>query len=88
MEELIRNHPINFYVGKIDFDADGIAKVVCEQSPEAVLAVDCIPDQVKTIKMKFISDVAIVYCVSNNKVASYVVDFILKIIVVLASHIV
>ena len=47
MEELIRNHTINFYVGKIDFDANGVAKVVCEQSPEAVLNVECTPYQVK-----------------------------------------
>ena len=36
MEELIRNHTINFYTGKIDFDANGTAEVACEQSPEAV----------------------------------------------------
>ena len=55
MEELIRNHTINFYVGKIDFDANGVAKAVCEQSPEAVLNVECTPYQVKTIETKSIS---------------------------------
>ena len=58
MEELIRNHAINFYAGKIDFDANGTAEVACEQSPEAVLDVECTPYQVKTIKATFISDIA------------------------------
>ena len=67
MEELIRNHAINFYVGKIDFYADGVAKVICEQSPEAILNVECTPYQVKTIETKSVSYVAIVYCVPTTK---------------------
>ena len=67
MEELIRNHTINFYVGKINFDADGVAKVICKQPSEAVLNFECTPYQVKTIETKSISDVAIVYCVPTTK---------------------
>ena len=57
MEELIRNHTINFYVGEIEFDADGVAEVACKQSPEGVLDVISTPDQVRKIEIKFISDV-------------------------------
>ena len=53
MEEPISNHTINFYVGKIDFDVDGVAEVACEQSPEAVLNVECTPYQVKTIEIVY-----------------------------------
>ena len=58
MEEVIRNQAINFYAGEIDFDANGTAEVACEQSPEAVLDVECTPYQVKTIEVKFITGVA------------------------------
>ena len=51
IEELIRNHTINFYAGEIEFDADGVAEVACEQSPEGILDVIPTPDQVKTIEM-------------------------------------
>ena len=47
MEELIKNHTINFYAGEIEFDADGVAEVACEQSPEDVLDVVPTPPQVK-----------------------------------------
>ena len=70
MEELIRNHAINFYAGEINFGADGIAEVTCEQSPK-VLDVQYIQHQVKTIKTKFISDVAIVYCATTMQLANY-----------------
>ena len=71
MEELIRNHAINFYAGEIDFGADGIAEVACEQSPK-VLDVEYTQRQVKTIETKFISNVyvAIEYYVTNNYATS------------------
>ena len=69
MEELIRNHAINFYAGEINFGADGIAKVVCEQSPK-VMDVNYTHHQVKTIEMKFINDVAIVYCATTTQLTN------------------
>lgn len=53
MEEVFRNHTVNFYVSEIDFDVDGVAEVACEQSPEVVLNVECTPYQVKTIEIVY-----------------------------------
>ena len=43
----IKNCIIDFYAGEIEFDADGVAEIACEQSPETALKVECSPYQVK-----------------------------------------
>ena len=46
MEEVISNFAVKFYVGEINFDADGVAKITCEKTPEAMIDVECWPHQV------------------------------------------
>ena len=47
MQRDISNHVINFYYGGINFDADGSARINCEQISESTgINVDCWPAQV------------------------------------------
>ena len=46
MEKDISNSIINFYYSGIEFDANGVAMITCEQTSEAIVSVDCWPDQV------------------------------------------
>ena len=46
MEKDISNSTINFYYGGIEFGVSGVAMITCEQASEAIVSVDCWPDQV------------------------------------------
>ena len=48
LREGASNFPVNFYADEINFDADGVAKLTCENTSENIVDVDPWPNEVAT----------------------------------------